>query len=127
MDCYDLGEAIGCPSFYKYEQDTGECPDDSNCWNCWNREMPVLNERLSNEVFGEMRCLTPEENARKLEMYRSMSTQLEQVIRCRDCALWHKDENGLCEHWSFLEDHRYKYTQPDDFCSYGFPEGGESE
>ena len=32
MDCYDLGEAIGCPSFYKYEQDTGECPDENNCW-----------------------------------------------------------------------------------------------
>ena len=38
------------------------------------KESTALNERISIEVFGEMRHLTPEENARKLEMYRSMST-----------------------------------------------------
>lgn len=29
---------------------------------------------VAHEIFGEMRCLTPEENARKLNMYREMST-----------------------------------------------------
>ena len=38
------------------------------------KDSTALNERISIEVFGEMRHLTPEENARKLEMYRSMST-----------------------------------------------------
>ena len=38
------------------------------------KNQTVLNEKISNEVFGEMRYLTPEENARKLKMYRSMST-----------------------------------------------------
>ena len=38
------------------------------------KESTALNEKITNEVFGKMRHLTSEENARKLEMYRSMST-----------------------------------------------------
>ena len=59
-----------------------------------------------------------------LEIREALKTipaeRIEKSVRCRDCALWHQEEHGLCENWSFIEDHRYKYTQPDDFCSYGF-------
>ena len=39
----------------------------------------VLNEKIANEIFGEMRYLTPEENARKRNMYRKMSTAVDGV------------------------------------------------
>lgn len=38
------------------------------------KESLTLNEKISDEVFGEMRYLTSEENAEKLKMYRSIST-----------------------------------------------------
>ena len=38
------------------------------------KEPLILNEKISDEVFGEMRYLTSEENAEKLKMYRSIST-----------------------------------------------------
>lgn len=37
----------------------------------------ALNERISEEIFGEMRYLTPEENTKKLNMYRRMSTAIQ--------------------------------------------------
>lgn len=40
---------------------------------------PVLIENISNELFGEMRYLTPEENKKKMDMYRKMSTIVEGV------------------------------------------------
>lgn len=39
----------------------------------------ILNEDISNEIFGEMRYLTPEENTKKLNMYRKISTVVEGV------------------------------------------------
>lgn len=44
-----------------------------------------------------------------------------QVVRCKDCDNW-KDENGregLCQVWSDFEDHRYRYTPKDGYCSEG--------
>ena len=47
----------------------------------------------------------------------------EAVVRCRDCENWGRNEmcNGAapCEQWSDIEDWRFKYTEGDDFCSYG--------
>ncbi|MCQ2514761.1 MAG: hypothetical protein MJ089_06715 [Ruminococcus sp.] len=37
----------------------------------------ALIEDISNEIFGEMRYLTPEENEKKIDMYRKMSTVVE--------------------------------------------------
>lgn len=37
----------------------------------------VLIENLSNEIFGEMRYLSPEENTKKLNMYRKISTTVD--------------------------------------------------
>lgn len=45
MDYEDFEDAMGCPSFYGYEPETGKCPDEyancgvDFCCLCWNREM----------------------------------------------------------------------------------------
>lgn len=45
MDYEDFEDAMGCPSFYGYEPETGRCPDEyancgfDFCCLCWNREM----------------------------------------------------------------------------------------
>lgn len=44
-----------------------------------------------------------------------------EVVRCKDCDNW-KDENGregLCQVWSDFEDHHYRYTPKDGYCSEG--------
>lgn len=37
VDCDEMGECVGCPDHYKYEDRTA-CYGD--CAACWNREMP---------------------------------------------------------------------------------------
>jgi hypothetical protein len=37
----------------------------------------MIMNNVANEFFGEMRYLTPEENERKKEMYRKMSTNVD--------------------------------------------------
>lgn len=46
-----------------------------------------------------------------------------EVVRCKDCKFWTKDENvlnrGICDEWSDYEDSISRYTGRDDYCSYG--------
>lgn len=45
-----------------------------------------------------------------------------EIIRCKDCDFWNKDENilgGICDEWSDFEDSIIRYTKPDDYCSFG--------
>ena len=45
-----------------------------------------------------------------------------EVVRCKDCEFWNKDENilgGICDEWSDFEDSIISYTKPDDYCSRG--------
>ena len=42
-----------------------------------NLTLTEIKDTYTSEIFGEMRCLTPEENAKKSNMYRNMSTPVE--------------------------------------------------
>lgn len=46
-----------------------------------------------------------------------------EVVRCKECKWWNKDENvlnrGICDEWSDFEDGISRYTGVDDYCSYG--------
>lgn len=43
-----------------------------------------------------------------------------EVVRCKDCKFWNKDENrGICDEWSDFEDGISRYTGADDYCSCG--------
>ncbi|MBR0085661.1 MAG: hypothetical protein IJL97_03830 [Lachnospiraceae bacterium] len=45
-----------------------------------------------------------------------------EVVRCKDCDFWNKDENilgGICDEWSDFEDGLSRYTSGDDYCSLG--------
>ena len=47
---------------------------------------------------------------------------LVEVVRCKECKFWNKDENvlrGICDEWSDFEDGISRYTGSDDYCSYG--------
>ena len=39
----------------------------------------ALIEKISYELFGKMRYLTPEENAKKMDMYRQMSITVSDI------------------------------------------------
>lgn len=51
------------------------------------------------------------------------------VVRCKDCECWDEENKGgraklgtlvcACDNWSNQEDGYFRYTRPDDFCSYG--------
>ena len=47
------------------------------------------------ELFGEMRCLTPEESEKKKDMYRRMSASLDAMSNClfNECPFI---KNGEC-------------------------------
>lgn len=40
---------------------------------------PALIEKISYELFGKMKYLTPEENAKKMDMYRQMSITVSDI------------------------------------------------
>lgn len=53
-----------------------------------------------------------------------------EVVRCKDCKFWNKDENilgGICDEWSDFEDSIINYTKPDDYCSRGEQKEEENE
>lgn len=50
------------------------------------------------------------------------SANVVEVVRCKNCDFWNKDENilgGICDEWSDFEDGLYRYTRGDDYCSLG--------
>lgn len=50
------------------------------------------------------------------------SADVVEVVRCKDCDFWNKDEDvlgGRCDEWSDFENGTSRYTGRDDFCSYG--------
>ena len=52
------------------------------------------------------------------------SADVVEVVRCKDCEFWNKDENvlnnrGICDEWSDYEGGISRYTGSDDYCSYG--------
>ena len=58
------------------------------------------------------------------------SADVVEVIRCKDCDFWNKDENilgGICDEWSDFEDSIISYTKPDDYCSRGERKEEENE
>lgn len=48
-----------------------------------------------------------------------------ELIRCKDCYNWNPDKkvgsSAPCDEWSDIELGMTRYTQEDDFCSYGEP------
>lgn len=60
-----------------------------------------------------------------------MGADVVEVIRCKDCEYWNKDEDflngGICGEWSDFEDGIINYTKPDDYCSCGEPKEQENE
>lgn len=58
------------------------------------------------------------------------SADVVEVIRCKYCEFWNKDENilgGICDEWSDFEDGIINYTKPDDYCSRGERKEQENE
>ena len=58
------------------------------------------------------------------------SADVVEVVRCKDCEFWNKDENilgGICDEWSDFEDSIIQYTKPDGYCSCGERKEQENE
>lgn len=59
------------------------------------------------------------------------SADVVEVVRCKDCEYWNKDEDvlndGICDEWSDFEDSLIRYTKPDDYCSHGERKEQENE
>ena len=58
------------------------------------------------------------------------SADVVEVVRCKGCKFWNKDENvlnnrGICDEWSDYENGINRYTGRDDYCSCG--KGKEQE
>lgn len=70
-------------------------------------------------VLGASRTLT--DGMRSVLMIPSADAV--EVVRCKDCEFWNKDEDvlngGICDEWSDFEDGLYRYTKGDDYCSLG--------
>ena len=76
--------------------------------------------------------ITDEQLDEYAEEFMNDDNTIIEVVRCKDCKFWNKDENtlnnrGICDEWSDFEDSIIRYTNPDDYCSLGERKEQEDE
>lgn len=93
-----------------------------------------LNNQIMNVLFSYDIKVDKEELIKALAYDRDQydkgyADAKAEIVYCKDCDFWCEDMKAgrpefgnvcaPCEVWSHREDSYVRYTEPDDFCSYG--------
>ena len=88
-----------------------------------NREDAIASAKALLFCYGSD-DITDEQSDEYAEEFMNDDNTIIEVVRCKDCKFWNKDENvlnnrGICDEWSDYENGINRYTGRDDYCSCG--------